>query len=262
MWNPFRKKPLLPEEDERFQIETYRWLLKHFGGVNFYEHAKLILPTDEYFPSKVDSVDNGVQYIFEQVKLYMGLQNWPCRLVAQEEDPDINVAPTVVLQNTEKNPLGTFSVHENEEVIITYNPNLTSNPTHMAATFAHELAHYMTSTAPEPPPGGWENWEFATDITATFTGFGVFQANAAFNFQQYTEVDSQGWKTTGGGYLTEAEHSYSLAIFLLLKNISAEDAYPYCDTNVKVYLRKALEELAAKPYIDELRNVEYVPRTP
>lgn len=261
MWNPFRNKPLLSEEDERFQIETYRWLLTHFGGDTFYRDIRLILPTKDFFPSEIDSVENGVQYLFKQVKFYMGLQEWPCKLVEQEEDPNMVVAPTVVVQNVEQNPLGTFSVSDNKEVVITYNPNLTSNPTHMAATFAHELAHYLTSTAPVPPPGGWDNWEFATDIAATFLGFGVFQANAVFNFQQYTGIDSQGWKTTGGGYLSEAEHSYSLAIFLLLKNIPVENVYPHCDANIKVYLRKALQELADKPYIDELRDVEYVQQT-
>lgn len=261
MWNPFRSKPLLPEEDELFQVETYRWLLTHFGGHNFYEGIRLILPTKEFFPSEVNSLENGVQYIFDQVKLYAGLEQWPCKLVAQEEDPNAIVAPTLVVQNVEQNPLGTFSVNDNEEAIITYNPNLVSDPTQMAATFAHELAHYLTSTAPEPPPGGWDNWEFATDIAASFLGFGIFQANSVFNFQQYTGVGTQGWKTTGGGYLSEAEHSYSLAIFLLLKDMSVEIAYPHCDANIKVYLKKALKELENKPYINDLREVEYVGQT-
>ena len=72
----------------------------------------------------------------------------------------------------------------------------------MVATFAHELSHYLTATAPEPPPGGWDNWEFATDICASFLGFGIFVANSAFSFNQYTEVDSQGWQSSRGGYLT------------------------------------------------------------
>ncbi|MDX6851136.1 hypothetical protein SCD92_17290, partial [Gilvimarinus sp. SDUM040013] len=57
-----------------------------------------------------------------------------------------------------------------------------TSPTQLVATFAHELSHYLTCTANEPPPGGWDNWEFATDIAATFLGFGVFMANSSFNF--------------------------------------------------------------------------------
>ena len=258
MWNPFKSKPLLKEDDELFQIETYRWLLTHFGGEHFYKKTQLILPIEEFFPTKINSPQQAVQETFQQVKNYAGLEKWPCILQEQEEDPNLVVAETLVVQNTEHNPHGTFSINENNEAIITYNPKLASSPTQMVATFAHELAHFLTSTAPEPPPGGWDNWEFATDITATFLGFGIFQANSVFNFQQYSSVGAIGWQTTGGGYLSESEHSFALAIFLRLKGISADIAYPHCDGNIKAFLKKALKELEEKPYIDELRKVEYI----
>ncbi len=260
MWNPYRRKPLLAEEDQFFQHECYKWLLTHFGGDDFYKDAQLILPTKEFFPTEVDSKEAAVEATFKQVKKYAGMEEWPCNLVAQEEDPNLVVAPTVVIQNVEHNPLGTFSTNENNEVTITYNPKIVSNSTQMVATFAHELSHQLTGTAPEQPPGGWENWEFATDIGATFLGFGIFVANAAFNFQQYTTVDSHGWQTSGGGYLTEVEYSYALAIFLSLKRIAYEQAYQYCDLNIKNYLKLALAELEKISIIKELRKVEYVPR--
>ncbi|MET0081105.1 MAG: hypothetical protein ABW119_21820, partial [Candidatus Thiodiazotropha lotti] len=64
----------------------------------------------------------------------------------------------------------------------------------------------------------------------------------------------------GGGYLTEAEHSYALAIFLLLKEIEPEYAFPHCDVNVKGYLKRALDELEGSNAIVELREVAYVPQ--
>jgi len=208
----------------------------------------------------VDSKSEAIITTFEQVKKYAGMSDWPCTLESQEEDPNLVVSPTVVIKNVENNPLGTFSVNENDEVVITYNPSLSSNPVQMVATFAHELSHYLTSSASTPPPGGWDNWEFATDICATFLGFGVFTANAAFNFQQYTGVDSQGWQTSGGGYLSEAEYSYSLAIFLHLKGISPEYVYVHCDQNIKNYLKKAYSELEHGSIIKQLQEVVYVPR--
>ncbi|ODB99325.1 hypothetical protein A3197_14440 [Candidatus Thiodiazotropha endoloripes] len=261
MWNPFRKKPLLTEQDTRFQIECYRWLLTHFGGNDFYKEAQLVLPTSDYFPSIVDSNESAAQTTLKQVMKYAGLENWPVTLQVQEEDPNLRVAPTLTVQNVEQSPLGTFSVNENNQATITYNPKLTDDPTQMVATFAHELSHYLTGTAPEPPPGGWENWEFATDIGATFLGFGIFQANAAFNFRQHASVDAVGWQTSGGGYLTEAEHSYALAIFLRLKGLEPEIAFPHCDVNVKGYIKRALDELDRSNAIAELKEVAYVPRS-
>lgn len=259
MWNPFRSKPLLSIEDRDFQLECFKWLLKHFGGENFYKEVALVLPTKEFFPTEVNSGEDAVKSTFTQVKKYAGMEDWPCNLVAQEEDPDLIVAPTIVLQNTEHNPLGTYSANENNEVTITYNPKIVLNPTQMVATFAHELSHYLTGTAPEPPPGGWDNWEFATDICASFLGFGIFTANAVFNFQQHTSVDSQGWQTSGGGYLSEAEFSFALGIFLSLKSIPFDQAYPHCDSNIKSNLKRAKTELDGSSFIKELHEVEYVP---
>lgn len=258
MWNPFRKKSLLSEENEAFQIETYKWLLRNFGGKYFYEDAKLILPTDEFFPVKNQNPEKLVYEIFNLVKKYAGLEDWPCTLKAQEKDPDLRVSTFVTLNTQEESAHGTFSVNKNNEVTITYNPDLASNPIQMVSTFSHELSHYLTSTSREAPPGGWDNWEFATDITATFLGFGIFQANAVFNIQQYTDFESQGWRTSGGGYLSEAEHSFALALFIRLKNISPNIVYPHCDVNIKNYLKKALIEIDKSSYIEELLKIEYV----
>lgn len=258
MWNPFRSKPLLSEENEFFQIETYKWLLTYFGGDNFYKGRDLILPTEEYFPAKISSPSEAANNTFEQVKKYAGLENWKCKLVVQEEDPNILVGDSLIVQNVAQNPHGTFSVTKKEEVVITYNPKLALSPTQMVATFSHELAHYLTSAAPEPPPGGWDNWEFATDITGSFLGFGVFLANSVFNFSQYSNGGSIGWQTSGGGYLSEAEHSYSLGLFLALKGIPPEHAYPHCDRNIKKLLKAALKEIENKSYVEILSEVKHV----
>lgn len=258
MWNLFRKQPLLSEENEAFQIETYKWLLKNFGGKEFYDETKLILPTEEFFPIEKETPEKTTQHIFDLVKKYAGLKDWPCTLKAQEEDPNLRISTFVSINTPEDNPHGTFSVNEKNQVTITYNPSLTSDPTQMVATFAHELSHYLTSTSTEPPPGGWDNWEFATDITATFLGFGIFQANSVFNIQQYTDFESQGWRSSGGGYLSEAEHSFALALFIRLKNISPNTVYPHCDVNIKAYLKKALIEIDNSSYIEELLKVVYI----
>lgn len=257
MFSLFKKKPLLPDEAKDFQIDCYEWLLTYFGGDAFYKDTNLILPTKQYFPANTSSpVDLAVE-TFKKVREYAGMDNWLCKLELQEEDPIIIVSPTLIIQDLEPNPLGTFSENENNEIVITYNPNLHSNPIQMVATFAHELSHYLTSTAPTPPPGGIENWEYATDICSSFLGFGIFSANATFNFRQYTDFDSQGWQTTGGGYLSEQEHSYALAIFMLLKDIPLDFAYPHCDTNIKNYLKRAYKELQDSSELNKLNQVEY-----
>ncbi len=257
----FKAKPLLSDEDIEFQVATFKWLLKNFGGKDFYEDAHLVLPTRTYFPSKVGTAQEAAVETFEVVRQYAGLEEWPCKLVAQDEDMDIRVAPTVAIQNAPNSPNGTFQMVDDSEIVITYNPSLVGNPTLLVATFAHELSHYLTGSCPEKPPGGWDNWEFATDITATFLGFGIFMANSALNFRQFTEVDSQGWQVSRSGYLTEAEHIFALAIFLRLKNMSMEAASPYLKRNLRSMLKSAMNYLADVEVIEELSSIDYAPRT-
>ncbi|REL29586.1 hypothetical protein [Thalassotalea euphylliae] len=126
----------------------------------------------------------------------------------------------------------------------------------LVATLAHELAHYLTATAKDEPPGGWENWEFATDIAATFMGFGIFMANSAFNFSQYADADSQGWKSGRSGYLSENEHIYALAIFLLLKDLSINEASRYLKPHLGKQLKKVMKLLSNSDFIIELKAVQ------
>lgn len=259
MFGMFKSKPVLSKQDTEFQIATFKWLLKNFGGDDFYQHATLVLPTKKYFPSKVETPEKAARETFLAVKKYAGMEEWPCRLKAQEDDIDTRVAPTLTIQNAPQNPLGTFEVKEGDEIVITYNPAIIHNPIQLVATLAHELAHYLTATSPEEPPGGWENWEFATDIAATFLGFGVFMANSAFNFQQFTEVGSQGWKHNRSGYLSESEYIYSLAVFLELKKISVEEVVNHLKPSLRKILKKCIKEISKLQYIEELLAVEHVP---
>jgi len=261
MFGLFKSKPLLSAQDVEFQIATFKWLLKNFGGDDFYQTTKLVLPTKAYFPSKVESPEEAAISTFEQVKKHAGMESWQCKLVAQEEDADPVVAPSLMVQNAPSSPQGTFQATEQNEVIITYNPALTAQPIQLVATLAHELSHYLTAVSKEEPPGGWENWEFATDITATFLGFGIFMANSAFNFTQFSSADSQGWKSNRSGYLSESEHIYALAIFLRLKGYAIDEAKSHLKPHLRKLLQKADKELAKSNIIKELSNVQYEPST-
>jgi len=258
MLNFLKSKPLISKADIEFQVASFKWLLKNFGGDDFYKTTVLVLPTKEYFPSKVNSLEGAASETFEAVKKYAGLENWACKLEIQDEDANPVVAPTIAIQNAPTSPQGTFQATEQNEVIITYNPALTSQPIQLVATFAHELSHYLTATSKEEPPGGWENWEFATDIAATFLGFGVFMANSAFSFSQFTGTDSQGWKSSRNGYLSESEHIYALAIFLELKGFSIESATSYLKPHLKKLLKKAHKQLCKTDIIENLKAVELV----
>lgn len=52
-----------------------------------------------------------------------------------------------------------------------------------------------------------------TDLATVFLGLGVITANAAFQFTQWTEASTQGWRVRRAGYLSEPLWGYALARF-------------------------------------------------
>ncbi|GMR06926.1 MAG: hypothetical protein BMS9Abin25_1565 [Gammaproteobacteria bacterium] len=247
----FTRKSLLGPETTQWLWATFAWALKNFGTNHFYEDAILVTPTHEHFPDRANNPDDGANKTFERVKQFAGMGNWRCELEPQENDVNNVVAPTLVVQGVPKNPAGTFSVDtygdgKTEKFVITYNPDQLQYPEALVATFAHELAHYLAIGlgADEPPPGGENYWEHATDLLAVVMGFGIFQANSAFIFQQFTSVDSQGWSTQQLGYLSESELTYALAIFSVLKNIDNDQILPHLDPHLRSFFKKARKEIA------------------
>jgi len=84
-----------------------------------------------------------------------------------------------------------------------------------------------------------ENDEYLTDLTAIVFGFGVFIANAKFQFN--SGINSGfGWQMQSQGYLPEQVTAYAMASLALKKN---ETTYPYqnyLDTSVATYFEDSL----------------------
>lgn len=249
MFGLFKTKPLLESDQVDWQFQCFKWLLRNTGGMRvFHEEKNLIKPTEEFFPHGGNTQAELVESIFRQVKQHSGMSDWPCRLQAQKADPSVIVAPTVVLQGAPSSPLGSFACDsEKEEITITYNPASVSNPMSLISTFAHELAHYLTGSFQEEPPGGWENWEYATDVAAIFLGFGIFTANSCFNFSQYTSVDTQGWQTSRQGYLSEPEVLYAHAIFCCLMDLPAKESLQHLKSSLRGSFKQAYKDVTNCP---------------
>ncbi|MFK2892831.1 hypothetical protein [Dyella flagellata] len=222
----FRKEKLLDPDLAEWQLECFEWLLKHTGGIEAYRQRKVIQPTREFFPNDGSRGHELAQRLFQQVKVWAGMEEWPCRLEQQDESQKTLVASKhLLLPPSDHSPAGTFRALEEGGAVITYHPRSLQNPMSLVATFAHELAHYRTAGFPEPPPGGWEVWEPATDIAAVFLGFGIFLANSRFHFEHFTEdrKTSFGWRQRSGyrwqnqGYISDAEvlHMHALVSKML-----------------------------------------------
>ena len=82
--------------------------------------------------------------------------------------------------------------------------------------------------------------------------------NSAFSFTQFSNVDSQGWRSNRNGYLTESEHVFALGLFLRLKEQKPEKAFPHLKPHLRKLLKNALKEIDTMNIIPDLKRVEFV----
>ena len=248
IFNLFKPKPILSQNALDFEIASFRWLLKNLNVIEFYNVHRLIVPSEKFFPITMGEADEIAKETFDYVKKYAGMRQWSCTLEEQEADIDPLVSNNVMVKNLDNNPLGTFVQDGYYRATITYNPSIVNKPMNLIATFAHELSHYRIRDTGATPPGGWENEEQLTDITATFLGFGVFMANATFN----TSTDADWWHASYSGYLSETEHIYALGIFMELKEIPLNEASEFLKPHLGKLLKKVIKEIRRDKILDRV----------
>ena len=249
-----KSKQVVDPETADWHIENFLWLMREFDGADAFNEAALVLPSVKFFKSSGKTGNALACEIFEQVKAYCGMADWPVTLVA-DDNPLAKNQPGLMYQPAaQKYALGTFSVDQGE-IEISYSTNLLAKPEQLVATFAHELAHYLLAAAKTEPICTADEMEFLTDLTAVYLGFGVFLANSRFDFDQFGDTYQQGWQMQRSGYLPEADLIFGLALFLHFKKLGAEDARKFLKPHLGKLLDRAAEQVATcKSHMEGLSN--------
>jgi len=247
----WRAKSPLESDDEEWQLATWGWLLRHFGGVARMRERRLILPTRDFFtPPKAEGHAAALAW-FAQTAAWFDVDPAQFELVAQRASINPVIGPAQIVMNAPSDPLGTFSFGQEGVMSVSYNPALVAKPFELVATFAHEICHPLLLSIPEEPPAGPEMEEFATDLAVTFFGFGVFSSNTASMFRQYRDdaTGMQGWSMEGQGYLSPAERAFALALFVHDRPDDKRIAREHLEIGPRAYFDKAAKYLSANPAI-------------
>lgn len=243
----FAKRATIDDEELAWQVETWRWLDGVLGQVDAEPRRDLITPDRTWMPDATVTGHDRALHYFELVRARCGMQEWPCDLVAQE--PTFDPASSLPFYDGKsQGAAGTFGI-EGNRIVITYAPSLVGQPIPLVATFVHELAHYLLLNARDEPPGGIEAMEPATDLATVHLGFGLFGANSAFNFAQFTDFDRQGWRTSRQGYLSEREWSFAIALFCEILAVAPETYKGFVKETIAAQIAKNRAYLKANPGI-------------
>lgn len=243
------------KQQDRFDEQRALWLYEHYCWLERSLPPRssptppvVIFATKAFFPDPYHGDHPSAVRVFDRVRDLMGVLDWPCRLEGEDEDErkrhsDLGRAG-ILGTSSSHGAAGTFSAPDETGVVISYSSSLLKDPVGLVAIFAHELCHYLLATVEDEPPGTWEALEPLTDLAAVVEGFGIFLADAAFRFTQWTDHDQQGWSAQRTGYLSEVELGFALAIFSMRNGADAPAIARALKPNAREIFRDALDYVA------------------
>lgn len=237
----FSRKPPLDEPSIEWIFDTFAWALRHLDAGVFARETFLVVPTNDHFPGRADSARGMAELIFARVAGYAGMGHWPWRLVDAnlvEELPQQRVRIEGALRGSDG--IAPAEPPKGGALAVPYEPLLVGNPEALIAHFAHTLAHYLATTAPEPPPGGVENWPHVTELVAVFMGFGLMFANSAFIRPR--GCGSCGPAAERRSALSQHDITYALALFGVLKGVTKETR-PHLKSALRGFHRQCVRDI-------------------
>ena len=251
------------EERALWLYEHYRWLERSLPQKQNPGRTPVVFATKEFFPDKYTHDHRSAVQVFDRIRELMGILDWSCRLEREddiERHAQADLRRSGILgESSSSGPAGTFSVPSENEVVITYSSSQLKNPIGLVATLAHELCHYLLATVSEEPPAGWESLEPLTDLAAVVEGFGVFLCDSAFQFNQWTSSDQQGWSFQKTGYLSEVELGFALAVFCVRNESDVAGIARSLKPNARAIFCDAIDFVAG---LEEERQVANKPVQP
>lgn len=249
MMNIFATKPVLDETSVRWLFDVYMWCLDQFDAAEFTSATTLVVPSNDYFPGRENSVQGMAGLIFERVQFYAGMAHWPLQLVDQSWCPSTQPSQLEIDASKRGEHALAVDVSNEQALPVGFDPAMIGNPEALIASFSHTLAQYLGSAARVPPPGGVENWPQATEVVAVFLGFGVMFSNSAFAFRTNKCGSCGGASAQRSNYLSQYDITYALAIFCVLKQIQRSEVLPHLKKSLRGFFKKSMKDVQSR---DEL----------
>ncbi|AZQ83874.1 hypothetical protein EKO29_07445 [Colwellia sp. Arc7-635] len=239
----FSPKEIIDENTKNWILDTFAWAIENFDINVLKEETRLILPSNEFYPGTVSSIDEMAQAMFNNTKNYAGMQKWPIQLTSSAPSmstPIENLRLGAVVRGDQAE----IVVAENSEPLtLGFTPNQVNQPQDLIAGISQALASILVVSNKVLPPGGKDYLPQAIDLVACFMGFGVIFANTAYQFKGGCGSCNNA-SLNRQAALTEPETLYALALFCVLKKEPIK--------NVKGHLKSHLR----KDFVNAYKSIE------
>jgi hypothetical protein len=173
-----------------------RWLASRFG-IERLRNARVVLPTNEFFPDSYDGSEVAARDCFTRMCGYLGV------------DP-ASVTLEFVDDRQMPGAAGLYERRLRSNVCLARSQ--LGSPPSLLATLAHELAHELLLNGGHLR-GDEADHEQVTDLLPVFFGAGIFPANATVQFDSHRTGNYYAWSISKQGYLNSITLGYALAVF-------------------------------------------------
>jgi hypothetical protein len=233
--------PQCPVNDEQkvWLENSGAWLIREFSIQ--VSQVTVVLPTPEFFPDPYRGEEEDVDNLLIRVCSYMGVSRdrLTVKLFSDEEKKIRDHLPS--FESKGQGVAGHYR-ETSDLITISLSTAYLRDPMSLVAVIAHELGHVLL-LADKKIARESENHEFLTDLLTVQMGLGIFTANSAFRFTQWSGGFKQGWKAERLGYLSEPMFGYALAFFAWTRKEGKPPWSKYLEGNVKDHFKSALKYL-------------------
>jgi len=212
--------------------------------------ARVVLPTPEYFPDEGNTPAERAEAFLKRVCSYMDVDFGLVRLeLFEDQVEELHNSLKGRMSHWESSRSGAAGVYRAKDqidghAVIAIKTKELSNPVRLVATLAHEAGHelllaggYVGRDEPDMEP--------LTDLVTVFRGLGIFTANSAFHFRQYSDGQRAGWSASRHGYLSEPILGYALAWFAHERRERKPAWIRYLKPNVAHYFKQSAHYMEA-----------------
>lgn len=200
MFGWFSPKCPLDSYEKTWTEWRMRWLADQFGIERLLK-AKVILPTEDFFPDSYNGTAEDAECLLELVSGYMGVDAQKIKL-------------EVCLDAQLPGAAGHYE--RGEQTFIRVAQSQLFDPMRLVATLAHELAHEIL-LGRGLLSADVADHEHVTDLLPVFLGVGVFAANATVH-EDHGRHGGYSWWTMGkSGYLPSRVFGYAFALFAFMR---------------------------------------------
>jgi hypothetical protein len=239
-------KPKLPiSPDQQQWVDASMLRLASLLGADRMLGATVVMPTPEHFPDRYDHSEASLYALFLRVccAMQVDASEIDLTLFTSEDEVTSNLIP---LHSGKSSGAGGLYRHDpSVRASIAVHESKLKDPIALVAVLAHELGHIIL-LRPGLVQLDEPDMEPLNDLLTVFLGMGIFTANSAFRFEQFSNDQTQGWSTQRLGYLSEELFGFALARFAYERQESKPAWASFLRPNIASYQKRSLAWLQDK----------------